>query len=243
MSTMIITSSVYVNSGLTALKDPGVREAQYVDSILFYIRSKAIRNIVVCDNSGFDYANNDALTAEAKKLGKEIEFLSFAGDKDAIKEKGKGYGEGQIMEYTLRSSRLLGKEENFFKVTGRVLVLNIDRIVSRVIPGEACFQNVTMNPFSTLHKRKVDTRLYYCSRAFFERHLLDAYKSVDDNGGRYLEHAYYDKLIENKARWMEFAVFPRYTGISGSTGLSYSKPLLKWRVQKIIYALKKNFTL
>ena len=67
MSTMIITSSVYVNSGLTALTDPGVREGQYVDSILFYIRSKAIRNIVVCDNSGFNYASNVKLRAEAKK--------------------------------------------------------------------------------------------------------------------------------------------------------------------------------
>jgi hypothetical protein len=239
---MIITSSVYVNSDLTVLKDPDVREAQYVDSILFYIRSKAIRNIVVCDNSGFDHAKNERLAAEAKKYGKDIEFLSFVGDKDKIKSQGKGYGEGQIMEYTFRASRLLGKEENFFKVTGRVIVLNIDRIASRVKPGHTYFQKMTMNPLNKLYKFNVDTRLYYCSRAFFERHLLDAFTSVDDNGGRYLEHTYYDRMVLDKVRWKEFAVFPRYTGISGSTGLSYSKPLLKWWVQKIIYVLKKNFS-
>src|SRR5262249_46354525 len=196
--TLIITSTVYVNSDLTVVTDPGLREQQYIDSILFYIGSAGTKKIVVCDNSGFDYSKIERLPAQAKQHGKEIEFLSFQGDKDKIKQRGKGYGEGEIMEYTFRNSRLLGKESDFFKVTGRVLVLNIDRIVSKVIPGEVCFQKVTMNPFSTLHKFKVDTRLYYCSRAFFERNLLDAYKTVDDNGGRYLENAYFDRLLSDK---------------------------------------------
>jgi len=235
--TLIITSTVYVNSNLTVLTDPDLREKQYVDSILFYIGSAVIKKIVVCDNSGFDYSRIERLSALAKQHGKEIEFLSFQGDKDKIKLKGKGYGEGEIMEYTLRNSRLLGRVEDFFKVTGRVIVPNIDRIASKVVPGEVCFQRVTMNPFGTLHKCKVDTRLYFCSYAFFEQNLLNAYKTVDDEGGRYLEHAYYDSLKAHRARWRGFKVFPRYSGISGSTGLSYSKPLWKWWIQKIVYAI------
>jgi len=235
--TLIITSTVYVNSGLTVVMDAGLREQQYTDSILFYIGSAAIKKIVVCDNSGFDYSKVERLSAGAKQHGKEIEFLSFQGDKDKIKQQGKGYGEGEIMAYTLKNSRLLGEGSDFFKVTGRVIILNIDRIASKVVPGEACFQKVTMNPFSTLHKCKVDTRLYYCSRAFFEHHLSDAYTSVDDNGGRYLEHAYYDSLVVHQARWTGFSVFPRYSGISGSTGLSYSKPFWKWWIQRLYYHL------
>ena len=162
--TLIITSTVYVNSGLTVVMDAGLREQQYTDSILFYIGSAAIKKIVVCDNSGFDYSKVERLSAGAKQHGKEIEFLSFQGDKDKIKQQGKGYGEGEIMAYTLKNSRLLGEGSDFFKVTGRVIVLNIDRIASKVVPGEACFQKVTMNPFSPTDSFRLRTVLSHSNR-------------------------------------------------------------------------------
>src|SRR5579864_4618510 len=124
-STLIITSTVYVNSDMTILVDPAVREQQYLDSILYYLKSPHLAAIVVCDNSGFDFSADSRLTEAAAQSGKQIEFLRFSGDKKEIAAKGKGYGEGQMMAYIFAESRLLKEAgASFFKVTGRLLVLN-----------------------------------------------------------------------------------------------------------------------
>ncbi len=169
--TLIITSTVYVNSDMTVLTDPLVRERQYVDSILYYLRSPVLSAIIVCDNSGFDFSTNAKLVEVAAESGKRTEFLYFISDKDRIAERGKGYGEGEILAHVFRESRLLADAEaSFFKVTGRLLVLNLDTIARKVRSGETYFQRVGLNPF--VNQKKVDTRFYYCNKKII-RDLAD----------------------------------------------------------------------
>jgi hypothetical protein len=236
MHTAIITSTVYVNSDFIVLTDPNVRMEQYVDSIMFYLNSKTISNIIVCDNSGFDFYRHASLFHTiANKERKQIEFLSFVGDGKCIMEKGKGYGEGEIMRYTLSNSKLIHNCDSFLKITGRIKVQNIDSVLRHIVPGNVYFQNVGTNPF--IHQKKVDTRLYYCSKKGFEEHLLDAFLSVNDKVGYYLEHAFFDNLEKHNIVYKNFPILPRFYGISGSTGKLYTKSELRWLTDKAIYKL------
>jgi hypothetical protein len=238
-STLIITSTIYVNSDMTILVDPAIREQQCVDSILYYLNSPYLAAIVVCDNSGFDFSTNSRLMEAAALSGKQTEFLCFAGEKNAIAAKGKGYGEGQMMAHILMESRLLKRAgASFFKVTGRLSVLNFDEIARKVRPGKTYFQRVGRNPFVNL--KKVDTRFYYCNVGLFESRLLHAYKVVNDREGRYLEHVYYEVLKEQPGSYSGLGVPPLFGGISGSTGLSYSIGPLKRMAEIIINYLAVN---
>jgi len=218
---------------MTYLTDSRQREEQYIQSILFYLRSPGLAAIIVCDNSGFDYSENASLRDAVSTSGKEVEFLHFSAPDEGIREKGKGYGEGLLMAYVLRESKLLQRSaDSFFKVTGRLTVLNLDTIAQKVRPGETYFDAVGLNPFK--NRKKVDTRFYYCNKTVFEAVLMNAFGAVDDLQGCYLEHVYYRALKEHGIGFRRFVPPPVFDGISGSTGLPYSTGAFKRLIKKIL---------
>ena len=104
---LLITSSIVPQEKrFLILKEPKQRLSQYLDSLRFYIVHTNLNNIVLCDNSGFNFPV-DEMTALAKEYGKKLEIIQFVGDKKKIIENGKGYGEGEIIEYALHHSLLL----------------------------------------------------------------------------------------------------------------------------------------
>src|SRR6266702_3050016 len=91
---LIIPSSVHVSARYTTLLDPGQREAQYLDSLSWFIRESPLTKIIVCDNSGYHYPKSFYELADSHH--KKIELLSFNGNSMLVQEYGKGYGEGEI---------------------------------------------------------------------------------------------------------------------------------------------------
>jgi hypothetical protein len=242
---LVIPSSVYVSAGYTRLRDHGQRLEQYVEAIGWYIRETKLEKIIVCDNSGFQYPG--ALVDIAAAHGKQLELLSFTGDSALVAEYGKGYGEGQIMEFVLANSRLIKEVEGFLKVTGRLKVVNIDR----VLPDLDSSQNYFL-PISLLRPRFlvapaarvcVEVRVYYTTRAFFLEVLLTAYKAVRDDETFFLEQAYYRAITSSPRSVARVKVFPRVpeiTGMSGSNGWifkerSWPKKMLIRLVAKLGY--------
>nr|WP_315198941.1 hypothetical protein [uncultured Flavobacterium sp.] len=237
LNLLIITSTVSVNSCLTVLIDPKIRLQQYVDSILFYLNSKKIDRIIVCDNSGFDYSVVDKINAKAISNNKLIEFLNFHGSEKKIKEFGKGFGEGEIMNYVFANSKFIQNETSFYKVTGRIQVLNIDSVIRKVDASVNYFQMIGINPFNVVNK--VDTRFYHCTVNAFKEYLLISYPFVQDNEGFFLEHVYYNALNSRNVIYKNFNILPNIKGISGSTGVSYDIKPLRWFVSKNIYSIFK----
>lgn len=218
---LVLTSTVHVNAPYTVLQDAGERERQYLESIRYFIRESPMTNIVVCDNSGFRYP--DSLYAEANKMHKQIELLSFVGDRDRVMRYGKGYGEGEIMDFVLRNSLLVARSEGFLKVTGRLKVANLLQILRR---SDLLRGNYFM-PVSLLRPRWlvpraarpcVDTRVYYVTRDFFSRFLLTVYKDVREREGFLLEHAYYKAIAASSVPVRCFYPAPEIVGMSGSNG-------------------------
>ncbi|HXO76324.1 MAG TPA: hypothetical protein VN824_13825, partial [Puia sp.] len=177
---LVLPSSVVVSAPFTVLQDPLQRAAQYLDAISFYIHQTPFARIIVCDNSGFVYP--EALHQLAAAQGKEIELLSFTGDTALISSYGKGYGEGEILDFVFQNSRLLPKAEGVLKVTGRLKLINAAQIVRNCKAGKNYFMPVSLlRPRFLVPKAArtcVDTKTWYCTKQFFEKTLRPAYKDV-----------------------------------------------------------------
>jgi len=220
---LVITSSVYVNTRYTALLDAGERERQYFDSLEFYIRETPFQRIIVCDNSGYAYPQS--MLRLAAEYHKQLELLSFTGDKTAMQRHGKGYGEGEIMQFVLAHSRLLEQVEGFLKVTGRLKLINTEKLLRKA----SHWQNYFM-PVSLIRPRWlvppaarpcVEIRVYYTTKDVFKNVLLDAYKKVSDDTTYFLEHAYHDALAASAVKLQCFPLAPEITGTSGSNGWTF----------------------
>ena len=119
---ILLTGCINPNGmAFTALTDATIRLKQYVTAINYYLNNTNYP-IVFSENSGtsinsyFNSYNNN----------KRLELLSFKGNNN--KDRGKGYGEAEIIDYALKKSLIIESHKNncsIIKITGRLIVRNI----------------------------------------------------------------------------------------------------------------------
>lgn len=200
-----------------AISDPEERLAQYLNSIGHAIDHYHLFNkIIFCENTGYshDYAS---LFEQAKKKGKELEVLSFIGNQQVIQQRGKGYGEGETIEYALKNSTLLKDRPSFFKLTGRLIIKNLDRIAA-----SADAENGFIWHPKEIYRRKsdhVETYFFKVSREFYTEYLLDGYRQVDEINHLYIEHIFFDRLKNLNLRAFKHPL--QIIGNSGTSGKPY----------------------
>lgn len=214
---LLITGCISPNKeqSFLFLKDIEERLKQYIDSILYYLRYSSFKMIVYCDNSNFFYDNIDWICSEAERHGKQFEWISFLGDDGKIVKCGKGYGEGEIIEYALENSKLLRESKAFFKVTGRLKVLNIDYILRRIKSENKNYFNRDIYS----GRKGIDTRFYCVNTEFYRNNLLKVYYGLDVVN-RSLENAFWDALKQKE--YKNLPAFPKVDGISGGNGRNYA---------------------
>lgn len=227
----IITGTIRPGESMRKLmlKNEAERLQQYMDALLFMIQSKAFSKIIFCENSGYGTDCFITLQEDAVKFGIELELLSFTGNTREVLKHGKGYGEGEIMDYVFANSKLLQAEPCFVKITGRLKVINITDICERINP-EKCYFNI---PNRTI-RDYYDTKLYAMPTAVFNEYFLKAYEKVWDDKGIYLERVYTKIILEQKISVKNFVRYPRVVGMSGSTGLDYRYIEWKCKIRDII---------
>lgn len=211
---LLITGCINPNreQGYLYLKDTEERLRQYIDSILYYIRYSTFHKIVYCDNSNYQYDKLEQLYFECKKFDKKFEWLSFCGDSDKVVVCGKGYGEGEIIQYAIENSNLLSQSTAFFKVTGRLKVLNINDLAGRIKADNTYFNRDIYSG-----RRALDTRVYSVNINFYKEYLLNAYHECDIEK-RSLENVFWLSLDK---KYRNLPVFPVVEGISGGNGRNY----------------------
>lgn len=198
------------------LKDINERESQYIDSIKYYICNTEIKQIVFCENSNFKSNHIEELYILAKQHNKIFEWIAFEGNALKVQENGKGYGEGEIIKYALENSKILNKTEYFFKVTGRLKVINIDTIYKKISTYSAF-------NFDIYRSKAFDTRFYFVDKKFYIKYLEDLYLFVTENENHVvaLEDIFYEKLSNQRTKCLPR--YPRIEGISGGNGIDYCK--------------------
>lgn len=222
---LIITGCIFPEKDIPILKltDANERKKQYVDSIKYYIEHGVVDNIVYCDNSGA--AVEEEVLEFAEQYKKKFEWLSYKGDSDKVKEKGKGYGEGEIMNFVLENSRLVQDCSILVKVTGRLKIRNFNMLVL------CASHKIFFAPNLTNDERiYINTRFYIMPKEMFVKYFRRAYLLVDDCKGCYLEHAFGMCVTNYKIKYKTFLVYPAAEGMSGSTGILYNASF--WQLMK-----------
>lgn len=233
MFSLLLTGCIYPVKGsyrLTVIQ-PCERKQQYLEALKFYISKTKTQNIVYCDSSGAPMEQE--LYELSQTCGKNFEWLSFLGNQEAVKEYGKGYGEGEILEYVLKNSEIIQDSDYIIKVTGRLQVINLNHIIFFTSKSYNYFSyrgHIGEYPF-------VETRFFMVKKSDFAA-LIDCYKEVNDKKRFYLEHAIALKLEQLKISYMDFPLLPDIRGISGTNGTEYKMSDIAMLV-KSVYKLGK----
>lgn len=224
---LIITACIkpYDSVENLAVKENNIRLEQYMDSLKFYIHQEKITDIIFCDNSNCEGIDEQLLINEAINEGKTLEILKFKMNEQLVCKKGKSYGELCIMDYIFSNSELIKKHDYFVKVTGRLKVENINKILE-CISNQYNYFVFLGNPVNAKSK-KIDTRFYGMKyQDYFEiKKTLE--QTVDESNDITLEQGFFTSLKENKILFKMIPFYPRITGVSGSTGIDYGKMRFK----------------
>lgn len=232
---LIITAAVQPGENIKNLKERSVKSRleQYYAALEQTILSGAFSRIVFCDNTEVELSAFQTLTKLAGEHGVELELLSFAGDAQAVARQGKGYGEGEIMEYVMYHSRLVKEADFLVKLTGRLVVDKLRQTV-RKMKTDRCYFNIP----NRTRREMVDTRFYAMPIKLFQDFFQKEYVRVDDKKGYYLEYVYTDTIKKNGLRTYNMPLYPRITGLSGSTGAVYTYREWKCRIKDVLSRLQ-----
>lgn len=220
---LIITGCIKPDNDMPMLflKSQEERKKQYLQSIRYYIENTNVINIVFCDNSG---AEPDlALINLANDKGKNFEWLSFNGDLKKSVECGKGYGEGEILKYAMQNSKIIMDCEIIIKITGRMIVKNINSILFLMHYGENYFYPVVEEggkPF-------VCTKIFIVKKGVFSNSFVDSFIDVKDDCHNYIEHVYAKVILNSQCSYKILPLNPMILGMSGTTGEMYKPSLIK----------------
>lgn len=199
---------------LTSLNDKEIRKQQYVDAIKFYLNNTKYP-IVFTENSN---TNINYLFPDDIKSGR-MECLTFPGNQN--KERGKGFGECEIIQYALTHSTLIRshRAQRIAKITGRLIVRNIQDIIR----WHTTFSS-RQTTFCAINSDLSfpDSRFIIAAEEFYQT-FLKRKDFVNDQEGYYFEHALCDTIKnENQFNYSPFFIMPQIEGISGSTGIAYT---------------------
>lgn len=229
LAIMTGTISPAPDMGNLILRDTEERLRQYEESLHILLCSGAFSKVVFCENSNYGTASMSYLTGIAKENGVALELLSFRGNVEKSRVQGKGYGEGEIMEYIFSHSDLIRTETYFVKLTGRLKVDNIKAIASRINQQRTYF-NI---PNPTI-RNYYDTRIYGMPIKQFKDYFLDSYNKVIDERGIFIEIVYTQILHQHNIKVHNFPRYPRVVGVSGSGGLIYEYTEWKCKIKDVL---------
>lgn len=211
------------------LMDPQLRWNQYQESLGFWLSHPSVKDVVFFENSGcavdFSYVQQ-----MATRLGKRLEIVTYKGNQ-GTSERGRGYGEGELLNRALNQSYLIRQQESFFKVTGRFKVLNFAQLEASSRP-----HRVVVNARSLRKRQWADTRFFKMTPEFYREHLAHVHQ----------ESASIDYVLgEGYARALQGLKVPAFrvpihvVGVAGN-GNPYHDSALKLAI-KSVFALAGSY--
>ena len=234
---VLITSVAQPSAPFVALSDPAKRIDSTIESLKQWALISPGLDIVICDGSGYDFQKLISSTPLLKSLN--IEVLHFYNDLEMVKNRGKGYGEGEIIAHALNHSDLLDKSDTFSKCTAKYWVNNFQECAA----GHQ--KNISIEKYYdsrySLSYRTCDTRFYVVEKDFYLKKLLDSHKATNDFQSYFLEHAFAKDMILNKITGTDFKIEPLVYGISGSTG-EFTESCPESIRKKILRKFRRSFS-
>ncbi|MDI9333320.1 MAG: hypothetical protein QM533_02985 [Cytophagales bacterium] len=219
-STVLITTATSPPAGVPFLNMTNTT-ARYLTAkaALFFWAGQGVERIVVADATGQCLLTDEEIIL-LKSMHVEVEQIHYQQDEDLIKLKGKGYGEGLLIQLALEKSVLLKDQTSFFKCTGKIYCRNFDEI--RQLIENNHVTNLFwrhLQPNSEL-RPWADLRFFYAAKDFCTNHLIPAYLKTEDRKLEVAEQFCFDALQANLVEAK--TIRPLLSGFAGWTGKLYS---------------------
>lgn len=236
---LLITSCIVPQSSYTRLSDPQKRLFLLESALIHWLEIFDARHITVCDSSNFDWSR----FIESDKRYKNIEFLSFQGDRSKVETRGIGFGEGELISFALRMSKRLRSASRMSKVTSRLFVENYNQLRVQG-SGDKLICNIGFGGIENFLAGEImymDTRFFSVDISFYRRNFLDAYLSVNDSMGLPIESVF-ARQICSRNLILDVDVFKDYPiirGVSGSSAHVYNESSFEILVARVRHAVKR----
>jgi hypothetical protein len=234
---ILLTSCVYVSDKTVSLDNAAERITYTLESVKEWLNSIPTIQIVICDNSGYDFQG------EIKRYfpDADVECLSFLGNKVAVSEYGKGYGEGEIIEYAISNSKHISNSKCFAKCTAKLWVKDPE-IFLKNWNGQCAVKPVFKNIFSIRPAfiSYIDTRFYAVSLDFYEKYFRGLHKKIKPSSPVGIEELFLEVLTSNNLVNIFWKKCPQIYGVSGASARPYQNSLKKEFKENFKYFLMQK---
>ena len=238
---LILTGTINPNVFKTAEKSINVkltneeeRLNQYKTTIRKYIEESLFTDIVFVENSGYDFNTQEILDISLQHK-KRFEFIRMKLSQTQISSmlnKGKSYGESLLIDYAIKNSNLVKGCNEIWKVTGRLYIKNINKIVANSVEGVN--EAICNNPRRFIKYRQawpgkwIHTEFFKITKTdylkYFDKNweLCDDYKDmVGWRSQHCIEQVWYKIAKDNHVQFKNFYEYPNIEGILGSMNTNY----------------------
>ncbi len=238
---LLLTATVTPPAGSRNLirLDPRERLEDYCTAFDFYLTllDRGVDRIIFAENSNSDITRLVRMAA-GRGLSGRVEFLSFYG-LDYPPAYDRGYGELKLVDYMVEHSAFIRQftpDYTLWKVTGRYIIRNLDKIIARQPKDFDFYINFrigfTRQLFPPRTLRWVDMWLFAWSYRGYQDFLRGVYvefaNGMEDHFRELIEHApAHLKVIKR------YNVVPWIDGVRGFDNRSYGNGSnrLKYRVR------------
>lgn len=230
---LLLTATIKPNSFDTlVLIDPNVRREQYIESLTYYLHTTNFK-IVFVENSG------ESLSNYFFQYIHRIEFLTY-DSKFEIIDRGKGFKEVEIINFAMENSSFISGSDIIIKITGRLNILNINRLSKWFIQSNRFQKNmVACNIYKT---SKMDSRCFIFTKNFWCFMQLRGIKiDLKYSFESALWDAVKDYVTQNKYAFKQLPEPLRIKGISGGFGNSYYDTYFIYIIKKIKHKMLLPF--
>lgn len=245
---LLITSCVKPSAPFTKLSNTSYRIELTINAIDEWLKICGEIRIIVCDGSGIDFSNQII-----KKFPKaSIEFITFKNSFNLVSKYGKGYGEGEIINYALKHSKYLKDSDCFAKCTSKLVVRNFLSAIKQWnerylfecnFSGLSIIKNILcIKPISNIAFLSVNTRFFIANKKLYLKNFSRAYLSVRDTKGIIIELLFKNIILKKKIKNFMLDFPLKVEGISGTSGKDYKKINFFSYLKKVIHKkiIKKN---
>lgn len=198
---VLLTATVNPQGMKGANFDPKEREAMYIDALRFYAEKGL--SVVFAENSGFLTQNSQIIFTQRSKgtknntqiftdtsLYENVEFVDVSGP-EYDQSRGKGYNETILLHKAVMKSKKIQEAGCFFKITGRLKVLNIETLLREVSSLRFKVSGLRFladckdhNVYEWLHMpingHAGECRYWFASVEFFESMMWPRYDELND---------------------------------------------------------------
>ena len=234
---LLLTSCIRPNPHTIHLArmDPELRLQDALAAFSRFMSAKGIRDVVFCDNSGYDLSELQRIP----RNGKLVEFLSYI-EEPYDPALGKGVGEARIIKYVLENSKIISSSNGLImKVSGRYYLRNLDEYLSFIK------RHPDRNVFVKLRRELTfaESRVFVASKDFLRHYFLVFANRINDSEAYYFEHALADAvhLYMSQNRDFKYShIEPQIVGVYATTDQAYGgfwKRRLKSYIHEVCYAV------